>query len=206
MDLIVSNPIIERGVKMKLVIITGISASGKTTLSHKISNKPFSFDNYKILFYEKYGFTSEEERKRLWSLAKQAFIKDLELNLFNNLDTVIEYAFDSSWQSIFNNLKDKYNCDLIVINCNTRDFDDIWESRCSRDSNILVRHKSLTASAYIKDKLYISNGKLNLKYKEIKRKEYLNSKYTSLKGDRDYTDIEILNIIRECDGNLMSVL
>ena len=103
---------------------------------------------------------------------------------------IVEYPFDSSWQEFFNFIGQQYDYSILVVNCNTRDFDEIWDSRVARDSDFTMREKCLTASVYVKDKLYESDGKLNDSYKEVKRKEYESGKHTSLQGNRVFTDKE----------------
>lgn len=187
-----------------MIIVTGISASGKSTLANKIKNTfnipLLSLDDYKVALYEKYGFKNDIERKILRKMAILNMKADIFLLMRENKKFIIEYPFDSTWQEFFDYLVDEYNYKSVIINCNSRSFDDIWNSRIKRESDFEERPKCLTAQAYIKDKLYISNNKLNDDYKEIKRKEYEEGKYTSLKGniildDKNYYD-ELKNKIK----------
>lgn len=170
-----------------LIIVNGMSASGKTTLAKKIQEKYkyplLSMDDYKVKLYDKYGFVSESERLRLRNIAKETFCAEIILYMRKNQTIIIEYPFNESWQEFFDEIKNQYSYKILVINCDSRDFDDIWNSRVKRDSECINRSISLTASKYIKDKLYVSNNKLNDDYKEIMRKEYENNKYSSIKGD-----------------------
>lgn len=180
--------------KSSLIIVTGIAGSGKSTVANKI-NKEYgypllSMDNFKIELYEKYGFISELERKNLWNLAKETFCAEIISYMRKGQTIIIEYPFDISWQSFFNYVIEQYKYKSIVVNCNSREFDDIWNSRVKRDTESIER-KSLTASKYIKDVLYESNNKLNDNYKEIKRQEYKNNKYTSIIGDFIISDRDI---------------
>lgn len=49
-----------------LIIISGISASGKSTLANKIKEENglpvLSLDTYKVYVYEKYGFKNDKEK------------------------------------------------------------------------------------------------------------------------------------------------
>lgn len=188
------NSVLEN-VQSTLIIITGMAASGKSTLARKISEKYkyllLSMDDYKVNIYEKYGFISETERKRLKNLAKETFCADIILYMRKNQTIIIEYPFDQSWQKFFNYITKKYQYKSIIINCNSRYFEDIWNCRVKRDSECIEREKSLTARKYIKDILYESNNKLNDEYKEIKRKEYRDNKYTSIVGDIIISDKDI---------------
>lgn len=181
-----------------LIIVTGISASGKTTLATKLKEKLkfkyFALDTYKTMMYEQYGFYNETERSILWNLSKNLFELDILKEMRKGKNLILDYPFDKSWNSFFESVSKTYDYTIIVINCNTRCFDDIWESRVSRDSSN-KREKCLTAQAYIKNRLYESNNKLNDEYREIKRQEYINEKYTQIKGDKILTDLEVYGII-----------
>lgn len=184
-----------RNLKSSLIIVTGVSASGKSTLANKISEEYkyplLSMDDYKIKSYEKYGFISEFERKNLWNLAKKMFCADIISYVRKRQTIIIEYPFDVSWQSFFDYITKQYKYKTIIINCNSRNFDDIWNSRLKRDLDYTNRSKCLTASKYIKDTLYEPNEKLNNNYKEIKKKEYENNKYTSIFGNIVISDREL---------------
>lgn len=184
-----------RNLKSSLIIVTGVSASGKSTLANKISEEYkyplLSMDDYKIKFYEKYGFISEFERKNLWNLAKKMFCTDIISYVRKRQTIIIEYPFDVSWQSFFDYITKQYKYKTVIINCNSRNFDDIWKSRLKRDLDYTNRSKCLTASRYIKDTLYESNEKLNNNYKEIKKKKYENNKYTSIFGNIVISDREL---------------
>ena len=182
-----------------LFIVTGISASGKSTLGHKLGDmtgyEVLSLDDYKEKVYEYYGFKNDYERKILWNMAKLKFEADIVITMRSGRSIIIEYPFDQSWQEFFDYISKEYNYITSVISCDTRDFEDIWNSRVIRDSNYADRPKCLTASAYIKDKLYESNHKINDEYKEVKRQEYMNGKYTSIKGDYIYSDKEFIKML-----------
>lgn len=190
----------EQSVKT-LFIVTGISASGKSTLAHKLGDMTgyeiFSLDTYKEKVYEQYGFKNEYERKILWNMAKLEFEADIIITMRSKKSIIIEYPFDQSWQEFFDYISKEYDYITVVINCNTRDFEAIWNSRATRDSNFADRPKCLTASAYIKGELYESNQKINDQYKEVKRQEYMNEKYTSIKGNYVYSDKELWKMLEK---------
>lgn len=181
-----------------LIIINGMAASGKSTLANRISKKYkyilLSLDDYKMNLYEKYGFISELERKNLYNLAKGTFCADIISYMRKDYTLIIEYPFDKSWQKFFDYILKQYNYKSIVINCNSRNFEDIWASRVNRDSKSPER-MCLTASKYIKDKLYESNNKLNDTYKEVKRKDYKANKYNSIIGDIIISDNDLKKIM-----------
>ncbi len=170
-----------------LIIITGISSAGKTTLGNKIKNETklhlLSLDTYKVDAYEKYGFKNNEEKQILRNMAICQMKGDMILLMREGKSLIIEYPFDNTWQIFFDYIVKEYNYKSVIINCNSRPFEDIWNSRANRDNNFNIRPKCLTAKAYIKDKLYQSSDKINDNYKQLKYQEYINNKYTSLKGD-----------------------
>lgn len=182
-----------------LYVVSGISASGKTTLAKRISEKLncklFSLDSYKEQLYELYGFISEQERLILWNMAKYKFQAEITTTIRNGESVIVEYPFDTSWQEFFNYLSKIYSYTLVIVNCNTRSFEDIWNSRVERDSNNSIRPLCLTARSYIKNKLYEGNGKLNISYMIKKENEYYDGKYTSLCGDFITTDCEFENYL-----------
>lgn len=184
-----------------LFVVTGISGSGKTTVAHIVGKMinceiMLSLDDYKVSVYEKYGFLNDTERKILWDCAKTQFQADIISGLRQGKNIIIDYPFDISWQDFFEYCSTRYHYNLVIINCNTRNFDDIWESRIERDfSN--SRHDSLTASKYIKGKIYVRNSKkYDCKKREQKQYEYKTGKYTSLLGDYEFTDIQIIELLR----------
>lgn len=170
-----------------LIIVTGISSSGKTTLGNKIRNETklnlLSLDKYKVEAYEKYGFKNNEEKQILREMAICKLKSEMILLMREGKSLIIEYPFDITWQIFFDYIVKEYNYKTVIINCNLRSFEDIWNSRAIRDNNFEVRPKCLTAKAYIKNQLYESSDKINDNYKKIKYQEYINGKYTSLKGD-----------------------
>lgn len=183
-----------------IFIVTGISGSGKTTLSRRLSEylqcPLLSFDDYKLKLYERYGFRTDQERKRLWEQAKRLYQVDI-LRMTGNL--IIEYPFDTSWQKFFDLFSNDFGYTVVCVYCNSREFEDIWQARVQRDSDILQRPRCLTASAYVCGELYVSNGKLNAQYKEKKRLQYLNDKYTSIVGDYVITDAALSQILNELE-------
>ena len=65
---------------MNLILITGIAGSGKTTISKRLSQtlgiKRISKDEFKLDYYEKYGFDSNERKRTLDKHAEeQVYLK-----------------------------------------------------------------------------------------------------------------------------------
>lgn len=102
----------------KLIIITGIAGSGKTTLANlnQLSNQFFT----NIL---------EESMRR----------KDENI--------IIEYPFDLKWKSVFEKFSKKYQYDAITINAMVENFDENWERIVKRDLSD-ERHPAHELSCY----------------------------------------------------------
>lgn len=180
-----------------LYIITGVSASGKTTLATKaykiLKESVFlSVDSYKQKIYEENGFINEQERKLLNQLAKDEFKKDLIIQMRNSSpDIIVEYPFSEEWQEFFQNVASTYKYTIIIINCNTKPFDDIWTAKVKRDKDKNARPLCLTAQTYIPKELYEPKYDLNsYDVKEIHRREYIDQIYNKLKGDYLFSDIQ----------------
>ncbi len=102
----------------KLIIITGIAGSGKTTLANlnQLSNQFFT----NLL---------EESMRR----------KDENI--------IIEYPFDLKWKSVFEKFSKKYQYDAITINAMVENFDENWERIVKRDLSD-ERHPAHELSCY----------------------------------------------------------
>ena len=171
-----------------LIIITGISSSGKTTLAKQLNEKyglqTYSLDDYKVQCYEKTGFYNEQERLILRQQAIQNFKTDIIKHIRTGSSLVCEYPFTLEWQEFFDYIKEYYKYNIIVVNCNTKPFEDIWNLRIRRDRELIDRHPSLTASAYIKYKTFVpAVTKFTAEYKQLKEQEYITDKYCKLSGD-----------------------
>lgn len=183
-----------------LIIITGLSGSGKTTLAEALGKgfglEVVAFDDFKVKEYENYGFMNEDERLALQAAAKEKFEHGIRARMLADLTFIVEYPFRSYWQEFFDSVARKYNYKLLVINCNTRDFEELWESKIRRDNNPEVRPECLVADAYIKDKLCIRADISSSEFKEKHRLAYENGTFTSIQGNYVYTDEEVRGVLR----------
>lgn len=68
-----------------LILVTGLPASGKTTISKRLVDEfgvqYIGKDEYKIKMYEEYGFSSTEEKKALDNRSEELMYSDLHLLL-----------------------------------------------------------------------------------------------------------------------------
>lgn len=168
----------------KLIIVTGISGSGKTTISnylynHYTNSTLLSMDTIKESIYEIAGFYSYEQKQSLKQVIYETFIKLLSECMNRNDDIIIvEYPFNKSWEEKFNELIIKYNYDSITVRVKSKDFKYIYD-RINKRDNSSNRHPSHSVSVYnpkYKDN-YTSVSKLDF---DKLNKDYNNNKYTDI--------------------------
>ena len=79
---------------MNLILITGIPGSGKTTISQKLSQelgiKRISKDEFKLDYYEKYGFASNEEKHELDKLAEEQVYREIFCSAKSGTDLIVD--------------------------------------------------------------------------------------------------------------------
>ena len=79
---------------MNLILITGIPGSGKTTISQKLSRelriKRISKDGFKLDYYEKYGFASNEEKHELDKLAEEQVYQEIVYRAQSGTDLIVD--------------------------------------------------------------------------------------------------------------------
>ena len=187
--------------KNQLIVITGSTGSGKTTLAKLISKhykiELISLDTIKEQTCDTYGFLNPFEKQLLADTAKHIFKAKLISKMRKGKSIVIEYPFNNSWQEFFNKVTNQYKYELIVVNCTSRDFDNIWEDKIARDKSE-SRHKSHLANKYIKwSRCEIDNTLFSDDYKALEQEKYTNNYYTSIIGDKILTDVEVRQLLRQ---------
>ena len=79
---------------MNLILITGIPGSGKTTVSQKLAQelgiKCISKDEFKLDYYEKYGFSSSEEKRELDKLAEDQVYREIVCSAKSRTDLIVD--------------------------------------------------------------------------------------------------------------------
>ena len=79
---------------MNLILIKGIPGSGKTTISQKLSRelgiKRISKDEFKLDYYEKYGFASNEEKHELDKLAEEQVYREIVCSAKSGTDLIVD--------------------------------------------------------------------------------------------------------------------
>ncbi len=168
----------------RLIIVTGISGSGKSTISNYIYNHYknstlISMDVLKENIYDLVGFNNSEQKQNLKSIIYNTFTELLnECMRRNDENIIIEYPFNNSWENKLKKLVDKYNYKAITIKVKGKDYDTIFQ-RLDNRNNTKKRHPSHALTSYnLKEKdKYKSTNELD--YEELKY-DYETDKYTSI--------------------------
>ncbi len=167
----------------KLIIISGISGTGKTTLAKKMYRKIenstlISLDSLKEDIYDIMGFKDKKQKKSLSSLCKKVYKTLIEKSMQRNDEVlIVEYPFKKKWIKFFEKMVNKYNYQVYTIHLFAKDFDTIW-NRLKIRENSIERHPSHYLQTYC------------LKNKE-KYKPYFGYEYKTLKKEYD-------NLISNC--------
>lgn len=82
---------------MKLIIITGAPATGKSSIAQNVSQKTgipsFSKDEFKIELFEKYGFNDHDEKKKLSIQGEKMLIDTIKKYVDEGKDIIIDNNF-----------------------------------------------------------------------------------------------------------------
>lgn len=115
---------------MKIIVLTGAPATGKSSLAIAISKRTkiqyISKDEIKVTLFEKHGFTNHDEKKKLSLLSEELLIKEIANKIIHDEDIIVDNNFKT-----FNALRD------IVIEQKSEV--EIYCIYCYADSRILAR-------------------------------------------------------------------
>lgn len=138
----------------KLIIITGVSGTGKTTLANilyeKIENSTLlSYDKLSENIYDIVGFKNNNEKKKLRILNIKIY-KELIEQCMQRKDKVIilEKPFKKEWKNFFYDLSKKYKYQVYTINIFAKDFETIWNRLLKREISKEDRHPSHYLNSY----------------------------------------------------------
>ncbi len=138
----------------KLIIITGISGTGKTSLGNilykKIENSILlSSDRLSENIYDLVGFKNKLEKDSLRKL-KVDIYKILIEECMKRKDEIIilEKPFKIQWKDYFDKLGKKYQYEIYTINMFAKNFDTIWNRLLKREKSRQDRHPSHYLDAY----------------------------------------------------------
>lgn len=103
---------------MKLIIITGAPASGKSTIAQnvsKITGIPyFSKDEFKIELFEKYGFNNHDEKKKLSIQGENMLKNTISEHIDSDKDIIIDNNF-KNFDAVREAISAHKNCTVICI-------------------------------------------------------------------------------------------
>lgn len=162
----------------KLIIITGVSGTGKSSLSQSLNNR---IDNSTLLSFDKVlenihdimGFKDKTQKKSLRKLSTIIYKKLIEEACDRGDEVIIiEYPFRKKWLNFFLKLINKYNYEVYTINMFAKNFDIIWNRLLKREMSKQERHPSHYLDFY------------NPKKKDT-YKPYFEYNYNILKGKYD---------------------
>lgn len=185
----------------KLIIITGISGTGKTTLAKTLYKK---IENSTLLSYDEFiesisdiaGFKNESEKKSLRLLNTRMYKKLIEECMKRKDEVIIlETPFSRKWTKFFNKLIEEYNYDVCTINMFAQNFDIIWKRLLKREKSKKDRHPSHYLESYCLKKKEEYKPYFEYDY-DILKKEYdeLIANSINLGNVIDVRDIEELNV------------
>lgn len=128
---------------MKLIILTGAPASGKSSialeLSRKTGIKSVSKDDCKIALFEKYGFSSHARKKQLSIFGEKILSRLIKCCVDGDKDLIVDNNFKN-----FDDVKAlllRSNCDLYCVVCSADA--EILAERYNNRIKKLERHPAL---------------------------------------------------------------
>jgi adenylate kinase family enzyme len=109
----------------KIIIISGAPGTGKTTLAKKISSEfklpLLSKDSIKETLFDSLGIKDREWSRKLGIISYQLLYQTIELLLQTDKTFIVESNFKPEFDDQkFNNLKNKYNFEILQIICETK--------------------------------------------------------------------------------------
>lgn len=168
----------------KIIIVTGVSGIGKTTISSYLYNcykesTLISMDQLKESIYPLIGYKSKQEKNQLKDIVYSLFSSILE-ECMNREDEIIivEYPFSQKWKIVFENLIKKYSYRAITINVKTNDYEKVFDLVDKRN-NSNQRNVVHSIDNYNPHKKSEYRSKNEINYNSWKE-DYLSNKYTSI--------------------------
>lgn len=194
----------------RLIIITGISGIGKSTISNYIykhykNSTLISVDTLKENIYEIVGFYNHEQKQNLNQLVYNTFIELLnECMKRKDENIIIEYPFSQKWENIFKELINKYNYKAVTIRLKITDYDTVYKRLKQRDNSI-NRHPSHSLNNYNPKKKKDYKSVSILSYEQLKQ-DYESNKYSSISLGKtiDFVNnnFDYDKLINQIEGNL----
>lgn len=194
----------------KLIIITGVSGTGKTTLAKTLNKKLensilLSYDEFSEKIYDMIGFKNKEQKKHLYYLEIEMYKKLIE-ECMQRKDKVIilEKPFKIKWRDFFKDLAYKYEYQVYTINIFAKDFQTIWNRLLKRESSKEDRHPAHYLDSYYFNKKNEYEPFFEYQYETFKEEyENLLSNSINLGNVIEIKDIEKANIDKLIESLMM---
>lgn len=185
----------------KLIIVTGVSGTGKTSITKELYNKIensilLSYDEISEAINDTIGFKNEEQKKSL-RLLKNKIYKMLIEECMKREDEIIilEKPFKVKWKEYLQKVSQKYNYEIYTINMFAKDFDTIWNRLLKREMSKKDRHPSHYLNSYCYKKKEEYKPHVEYKYDVLKEEyEKLLSNSINLGTVINIEDIETINV------------
>lgn len=104
---------------MYCILVTGVPASGKSTLAHCLGDRlnlpVFSKDEFKELLFDTIGFHSRAEKVRLGTAAMELMYDSAGRLLRRNQPCILENNFEHASKAGLDALLRQYNCTAITV-------------------------------------------------------------------------------------------
>lgn len=185
----------------KLIIVTGVSGTGKTSLTKELYNKIeksvlLSYDEINESINDTIGFKDEKQKKALSSLKKKIYKMLIEECMKREDEVIIlEKPFKAKWTEYFQKVSQKYNYEIYTINMFAKDFDTIWNRLLKREMSKKERHPSHYLNSYCYKKKEDYKPHFEYKY-DVLKEGYDKLVYNSINLGTviNIEDIETINV------------